>query len=438
MGRGPYSNGSKWDLAAVAHGAVAAIAKFGFDSVKLDSGFPVGSNLSLWNDLINATGRPVMVENCHQGADAPGLVKDASNTHNCSGLSDVSDCPFNFWRTTGDPEPGWGTIMRELNSLRKVPNAAYPSAKRSGAPEFNADPPRSRPGGWAYPGTMVVGDGSMTYNENAVHFGGWCIVSSPMILAFNLSDPARRDLVWSIITNKEAIQVNQAWAGHPGSQVIAGAGNNSMVEVWTKPLGGDRTAVFIINTEDDNVEAEAQAAAESKVRDLNPWTHLSLIECNASRWSQKFMLSPGATIDNSAVTNVNSTAGKGCWEISACKTSHHAEVGVSGTCKKVPQNCENLCNCNGAYISIAFVTRSTRTSFGTVPNITLFAYPWIVMIILILIRCMELQQQWHDYERDGRQVPHNNGAVHWSKRGCCRRLPRPPFRAAAVEERHHV
>ena len=108
--------------------------------------------------------------------------------------------------------------------------------RRSGSPEYNADPPRSRPGGWAYPGTMVVGDGGnvvngtmqggMTKGENRVHFGGWCIVSSPLVLAFNLSEPARHNLVWDIITNKEAIQINQAWAGHPGSQVLEGIGNN--------------------------------------------------------------------------------------------------------------------------------------------------------------------------------------------------------------------
>jgi hypothetical protein len=59
---------------------------------------------------------------------------------------------------------------------------------------------------------MVVGDGSMTKDENRVHFGAWCIVSSPLILAFNMSDPARHDLVWDIITNKEAIQINQVRA----------------------------------------------------------------------------------------------------------------------------------------------------------------------------------------------------------------------------------
>ena len=96
---------------------------------------------------------------------------------NCSGLTPTSDCPFNFWRLSGDPEPGWGTIMRELNSLRAFQLTEYGNDTRQ-HPPYNADPPRSRPGGWGYPGTMVVGDGSMTKDENRVHFGGWCIVSS--------------------------------------------------------------------------------------------------------------------------------------------------------------------------------------------------------------------------------------------------------------------
>jgi hypothetical protein len=63
-------------------------------------------------------------------------------------------------------------------------------------------------GGTVLNGTM---HGGLTKEENQVHFGGWCIVSSPLVLAFNLSDPVRRELVWDVITNKEAIQINQVW-----------------------------------------------------------------------------------------------------------------------------------------------------------------------------------------------------------------------------------
>ena len=170
------ANCSEWDMDRLAAGSVKALVEYGFDSVKLDSGFSVGRNLSLWvrsrtpfwnhfdpkrsfcqdrlgtntgrvdfkrrflqADLFNASGRPVMMENCHQGASAPGLVADGGNDGNCTGLTTpTSDCPFNFWRTTGDPGPDWGTIMRELNSLRKVVNPLYGSGKRPNSVDYNA------------------------------------------------------------------------------------------------------------------------------------------------------------------------------------------------------------------------------------------------------------------------------------------------------------
>ena len=125
-------NCSGWDMPRLVEGSVKAVVDYGFDSVKLDSGFGVASNLTLWAQLFNQTGRPVMMENCHQGGDGPGIKGDARNDHNCTGLTPISDCPFNFWRTTGDPEPGWGTIMREMNSLRKDVNPYYGSGKRGG------------------------------------------------------------------------------------------------------------------------------------------------------------------------------------------------------------------------------------------------------------------------------------------------------------------
>ena len=53
---------------------------------------------------------------------------------------------------------------------------------------------------------------------------------------------------FQIITNKQAIQINQIWSGSPGSQTLWGLGDNDAVEVWTKPLGDGRLAAFILNT----------------------------------------------------------------------------------------------------------------------------------------------------------------------------------------------
>ena len=38
--------------------------------------------------------------------------------------------------------------------------------------------------------------------EDRTHFGAWAIMSSPLILSFNMNDTNRMDRVWPIITNK--------------------------------------------------------------------------------------------------------------------------------------------------------------------------------------------------------------------------------------------
>jgi hypothetical protein len=48
-----------------------------------------------------------------------------------------------------------------------------------------------------------------TRSMDRTHFGSWCIVSSPLILGLDLLDKAKVDSVWDIITNPEAIAVNQ-------------------------------------------------------------------------------------------------------------------------------------------------------------------------------------------------------------------------------------
>merc|ERR1719262_1932585 len=55
--------------------------------------------------------------------------------------------------------------------------------------------------------------------EDRSHFGAWVITSSPLILGYDLNDEATTDKIWEIISNKEAIAINQAWAGHPGRLV---------------------------------------------------------------------------------------------------------------------------------------------------------------------------------------------------------------------------
>ena len=162
-------------------GSVRMLVEQGWDGVKFDSCSQF-HNLSRWAELLNETGRPVLIENCHQGAYTPGMrqwqgyVKngssyshflgmffgmaaattvpnvsfaecrarcdalqagcggftfvgrepepasaiecylkekpqrnrmDLSNSNYCDGDLNPSDCPFNFYRVSGDISASW-------------------------------------------------------------------------------------------------------------------------------------------------------------------------------------------------------------------------------------------------------------------------------------------------------------------------------------------
>jgi hypothetical protein len=61
-------------LETIMQGSVRMLADQGWDGVKFDSCSQF-HNLSRWAELINATGRRVLIENCHQGAYTPGMVQ---------------------------------------------------------------------------------------------------------------------------------------------------------------------------------------------------------------------------------------------------------------------------------------------------------------------------------------------------------------------------
>ena len=111
-------------------------------------------------------------------------------------------CPFNWYRTSGDINAGATSWLQNLQTTTKFQDY---------------DKPLSVPGCWAYPDMLEVGrvaepmPGSF-FTWNRAHFGAWCIVSAPLILGLELSDEKLNPIL-DIIGNKEAVQVNQLWAG---------------------------------------------------------------------------------------------------------------------------------------------------------------------------------------------------------------------------------
>jgi hypothetical protein len=74
-----------------------ALAAFNFSGVKLDGCGP-SNNLTRWAEVLNATGKAVLIEDCHWGSTVPTGktppfgVSPADDGY-CAGLQTPSECP---------------------------------------------------------------------------------------------------------------------------------------------------------------------------------------------------------------------------------------------------------------------------------------------------------------------------------------------------------
>ena len=70
---------------------------------------------------------------------------DLSNSNRCVGTTSPSDCPYNFYRTSGDIMRHWRHVLLNLASTLRF---------------LEGDQPLSRPGAFAYPDMLEVGSQS--------------------------------------------------------------------------------------------------------------------------------------------------------------------------------------------------------------------------------------------------------------------------------------
>lgn len=223
-----------------------------FDSVKIDNcGDDQAKGFTARMEHIEASGKAILVENSNQGFGNPQRGQCHGNMQcpgpNCRGNPNNTVapgwCPYNLFRTGGDIGPDFEGVMAKLQAT--IP---YQDLKN----------PISRPGCWAYPDMLEVGNfneanSTLGFIESRSHFGGWCIVSAPLIIGMDVTDKAKLDGVWPILNNMEAIAVNQAWAGHPGRLVSEGGPNDpapagpKAYQVWAKPMPGGGQAVYVVN-----------------------------------------------------------------------------------------------------------------------------------------------------------------------------------------------
>jgi len=161
------------------------------------------------------------MENCHWGNTVPNATW----------------CPWNYFRTCGDIEASFSSVLGNLQTVFQW-----------------ATKKLSAPGCWAYPDMLEVGcahgphgpnDPGLSFVEARSHFNAWCIVSSPLILSHDTNNDTIMDEIWPIISNVEAIAVNQAWAGESGN-LFASSSTPLWQQIY-KPVNSTATAVLLMN-----------------------------------------------------------------------------------------------------------------------------------------------------------------------------------------------
>lgn len=126
----------------------------------------------------------------------------------------------NLWRTTGDIEAKWKSVMHIYE-------------QNVGLYEY------AGPGGFNDPDMLEVGNGELTRDENVAHFALWCMMAAPLILGNDIRVMPQE--VLDIVTNKHLIGINQDPLGKQAKRIVKGD-----LDVLVKPLAGG-TAVCVLN-----------------------------------------------------------------------------------------------------------------------------------------------------------------------------------------------
>ena len=225
--------------------------KEGFRGVKTDNCGP-GRSTTEWALTMakNVTGVDILYENCNDNDPfRPTVNPDGS-----------LDCPYHFYRTGSDNSPSWYTIISNLIQINDFLNISQPMCWAYGDMlEVGAPAP--------FVATHCNGTQRLTYEQAQGHFGAWCVVSSPLILGFDMSNMTEYDTWWPIVSNTEAIAVNQLYNGEAGHLVAMSSSTyNGPVSmgclceatrpsftlptwsVWGKSLPNNQFAAIALNT----------------------------------------------------------------------------------------------------------------------------------------------------------------------------------------------
>ncbi|MFD6529712.1 glycoside hydrolase family 27 protein [Streptomyces sp. NPDC060184] len=216
-------------------------ASWGVDYLKYDNcnntGVDAQARYKAMGDALKATGRPILYSICEWGSNQPWNWAPSLG---------------NSWRTTGDINDSWSSMIGIAHENQ--PLAQY-----------------AAPGAWNDPDMLEVGNGGMSDTEYRTHFSLWAQMAAPLLIGTDVRTATPASL--SILKNTDVIAVDQDPLGKQGTVVSSSGG----LVVMSKQLAGGDRAVTLTNENGSaaTVSTTASAAglpAASSYRLANLWS----------------------------------------------------------------------------------------------------------------------------------------------------------------------
>ncbi|TDQ04595.1 NPCBM/NEW2 domain-containing protein [Labedaea rhizosphaerae] len=201
-----------------------SFASWDVDYLKYDNcnnqGRPAQERYKAMSDALRATGRPIVLSICEWGSNQPW-----------NWAAQYGE----LWRTTGDINDSWGSVMGILD--QQVGLEAH-----------------SGPNAWNDPDMLEVGNGHMSDTEYRAHFALWALLNAPLIAGNDLR--AMDGATKAILENKDLVAVDKDWGGVQGHKLR----DDGDAEVWAKPMSDGSVAVVLLNRGGSGADIAVTAA----------------------------------------------------------------------------------------------------------------------------------------------------------------------------------
>jgi len=212
-----------------------SFASWGVDYLKYDNCYSDGVNqtsnggpsaqsrYTTMRDALAATGRPILFSLCDWGFQNPWSWGPSVG---------------NSWRTTGDINAGFGSMLSNFHN--NVGLASY-----------------AGPGAWNDPDMLEIGNG-MSATEDQSEFSLWSEMAAPLISGTNVANANSTTL--GILTNSRVIAIDQDSLGKQGTEVSSSGG----LDVLAKPLANGDVSVALFNENSGTATISTSSTAIGK------------------------------------------------------------------------------------------------------------------------------------------------------------------------------